>query len=35
MRDSVDILRHALGVTEAEVVVDAAPAEALPEDIDF
>ena len=34
MRDSVEILRHALGITEADVVVDAAPA-ALPEDIDF
>ena len=30
MRDSVDILRHALGIQEADVVVDEAPA-ALPE----
>ena len=38
MRDSVEILRHALGVTEAEVIVDEVagePAAALPEDIDF
>ena len=36
MRDSVEILRHALGVTEADVVVvDEVPAQALPEDIDF
>ena len=34
MRDSVDILRHALGVTEAEVVVDEVVSD-LPEDIDF
>ena len=32
MRDSVEILRHALGITEADVVVELA---ALPEDIDF
>ena len=34
MRDSVEILRHALGVTEADVVVEPV-TEALPEDIDF
>ena len=34
MRDSVDILRHALGVTEAAVVVDEVVSD-LPEDIDF
>ena len=34
MRDSVEILRHALGVTEADVVVEPT-TEALPEDIDF
>ena len=34
MRDSVEILRHALGVTEADVVVEPT-TEALPDDIDF
>ena len=34
MRDSVEILRHALGVTEADVIVEPA-SKALPEDIDF